>query len=107
MSAIPAGYKQTEVGVIPVDWDAVEMEKITAHIGDGLHGTPIYSSNGGYFFVNGNNLSGGKVVATSDTKSVDSSEFIKHRKPLSNRTILLSINGTIGNLALYDGEQTC
>ena len=105
MSAIPVGYKQTEVGVIPEDWNAVEMEKITAHIGDGLHGTPIYSPNGDYFFVNGNNLSGGKVVVTSDTKSVNYSEFIKHRKPLSKRSILLSINGTIGNLALFDDEQ--
>jgi type I restriction enzyme S subunit len=102
---VKPGYKQTEVGVIPEDWSAVNMEKITAHIGDGLHGTPIYSPNGEYFFINGNNLSGGKIVATSDTKSVDYSEFVKYRKPLSDRSILLSINGTIGNLALYGGEQ--
>jgi type I restriction enzyme S subunit len=105
MSAVPVGYKQTEVGVMPADWDAVEMEKITADIGDGLHGTPIYSSNGDYFFVNGNNLNGGNVVITSDTKSVDFTEFMRHRKPLSKRSILLSINGTIGNLALFNDEQ--
>ena len=105
MSAIPAGYKQTEVGVIPEDWSAETLEKITTHIGDGLHGTPIYSPNADYFFVNGNNLNGGKVVVTSDTKTVDYAEFIRHRKPLSGRSILLSINGTIGNLALFDDEQ--
>ena len=102
---VKPGYKQTEVGVIPTDWSAVDLEKITAHIGDGLHGTPIYASNGEYFFINGNNLNGGRIVATSDTKSVDHSEFVKHRKPLNNQSILLSINGTIGNLALYDGEK--
>ena len=99
------GYKQTEVGVIPSDWEVVNLERITAHIGDGLHGTPIYSQNGDYSFVNGNNLNGGKIVLTDDTKSVDYSEFIRHRKPLSSQSILLSINGTIGNLALFDGEQ--
>ncbi|MEQ1525563.1 MAG: restriction endonuclease subunit S [Gallionella sp.] len=103
--ALRAGYKQTEVGVIPKDWDAKNMEQITIHIGDGLHGTPIYSPNGDYSFINGNNLDGGKIVVTTDTKSVDCSEFVKYRKPLSNRSILLSINGTIGNLALYDDEQ--
>lgn len=101
----PKGYKQTEVGVIPEDWDAKNMEQITIHIGDGLHGTPIYSPNGDYSFINGNNLDGGKIVVTTDTKSVDCSEFVKYRKPLNNRSILLSINGTIGNLALYDDEQ--
>lgn len=98
------GYKRTEVGAVPENWNTVPMEAITTHIGDGLHGTPVYSPNGDYFFINGNNLNGGKIVVTSDTKSVDYSEFIKHRKPLNDRSILLSINGTIGNLGLFDGE---
>jgi type I restriction enzyme, S subunit len=101
---VKTGYKQTEAGVIPEEWNAVPMKAITTHIGDGLHGTPIYSSDGGYYFINGNNLNAGKIVITSDTKSVDHSEFAKHRKPLSDRSILMSINGTIGNLALFDGE---
>jgi len=29
MSAIPAGYKQTEVGVIPVDWDCKALQELT------------------------------------------------------------------------------
>jgi len=98
------GYKQTEVGIIPEEWNAVPMEAITTHIGDGLHGTPVYSSNGEYFFINGNNLHDGKIVVTSETKAVAHSEFVKYRKSLSDRSILMSINGTIGNLALFDGE---
>lgn len=98
------GYKRTEVGIIPEDWNLVSIETITTHIGDGLHGTPVYSTNGEYFFINGNNLNAGRIVFTSDTRSVDRSEYIKHRKPLNDRTILLSINGTIGNLGLFAGE---
>ena len=106
MSAeVKPGYKLTEVGVIPEDWSVVSMDAITTHIGDGLHGTPVYSPNGKYFFINGNNLNDGKIVITSDTKSVDHSEFIKHQKPISDRSILMSINGTIGNLGLFDSEQ--
>ncbi|HWY50674.1 MAG TPA: restriction endonuclease subunit S [Chthoniobacterales bacterium] len=101
---VKPGYKRSELGVIPVDWDAVPMQAITTHIGDGLHGTPVYSSHGDYFFINGNNLNAGKIVISGDTQSVDHSEFMKHRKPLSDRSILMSINGTIGNLGLFEGE---
>ena len=99
------GYKQTEVGVIPEEWNAVPMEAITTHIGDGLHGTPIYASNGDFFFLNGNNLQEGKIVVTSETRSVNHSEFTKYQKPLSHRSILMSINGTIGNIGLFNGER--
>jgi type I restriction enzyme S subunit len=99
------GYKQTEVGVIPEDWTAVALEAVTTHIGDGLHGTPVYTRNSDYYFINGNNLSHGKVIITPDTQAVDQKEFDRHRKPLSNRSILMSINGTIGNLGLIQDQS--
>ena len=104
MSTIPLGFKQTELGVIPENWDVAPLCAITTDIGDGLHGTPVYSSNGGCFFINGNNLRNGKIVFSSETKTVDHLEFTKNKKNLSDRTILMSINGTIGNLGLFDGE---
>lgn len=99
-----SGYKQTEIGVIPEDWNPVMLNTITSEIGDGIHATPAYSSNGEYFFINGNNICDGHIVVTEDTKLVDHSEFKKHKKNLGDRTILLSINGTIGNLGLFAGE---
>jgi type I restriction enzyme, S subunit len=98
------GYKQTELGVIPNDWDLVLLSELASDIGDGIHSTPAYSNNADYYFVNGNNLFNGKVTLDLDTKKVDSLEFKKHRKNLSDRSILMSINGTIGNLAYYQYE---
>ena len=98
-------YKQTEVGVIPEDWTAVTLEAVTTHIGDGLHGTPVYTRNADYYFINGNNLSHGKIIITPDTQTVDQKEFAQHQKPLSNRSILMSINGTIGNLGLFQDQS--
>ena len=74
-----------------------------AKIGDGLHGTPVYSADGTVPFINGNNLSDGKIVIKQDTKLCDIKEFEKHKKSFSLNTILVSINGTIGNIARYDG----
>jgi type I restriction enzyme, S subunit len=102
---IKKGYKQTKAGVIPINWDSKSLESITSKIGDGLHGTPNYSSTGTYSFINGNNLVDGKIEVTNETKMVDNQEFQKHRKTLTDKSILLSINGTIGNLALYYGEK--
>ena len=83
----------------------VTLEDVTSRIGDGLHGTPNYDENGDYYFINGNNLSNGKIVIKSDTKRISREEYNKIKKDLSSRTILLAINGTIGNLAFYNGEK--
>ena len=87
------------------EWREVKLNDITTHIGDGLHGTPKYNSNGEYYFINGNNLKNGKIIVKSDTKRIAKDEAMKYQKPLSSQTILLSINGTIGNLALYNYEK--
>ena len=35
MQTIPKGYKQTEVGVIPADWDVKEMKDFTLSVASG------------------------------------------------------------------------
>lgn len=92
---------------IPESWKWVRLQNITTVLGDGIHGTPQYTINGGYYFINGNNLAEGRIEIKSDTKQVDVSEYgkhKKHKKPLDTNTILISINGTIGNYAFYEGE---
>jgi len=101
---ISEGYKQTKVGIIPEEWDIKTIGDLTSDVGDGIHSTPVYSSTGTYYFVNGNNIVNGSIKVTDDTKRVDEKEFQKHKKGLSLRTIFLSINGTIGNLAFYNNE---
>jgi len=86
-------------------WKEYRLGEITSIIGDGLHGTPQYDGNGNYLFINGNNLRQGRIVIKPDTNMVNEQEYLKYKKPLSNKTILLSINGTIGNLALYRNEK--
>ena len=89
---------------IPESWKWVRLRDIISVLGDGIHGTPQYDDTGKYFFINGNNLVKGKIVIKSDTKKVPYEEFKKYEKPLDESTILVSINGTIGNYAFYNGE---
>ena len=87
------------------EWKEYKLRDITTEIGDGIHGTPNYSEDGEFYFINGNNISNGKVIIKGDTKRVNRIEFEKYKKLLSNRTILLSINGTIGNVGFYNNEK--
>ena len=87
------------------EWKEILLPEITTKIGDGLHGTPVYDNNGDYYFINGNNLVNGKIIIKEDTKRLSESEFQKHAKPLNERTLLLGINGTIGNVAYYKNEK--
>ena len=87
------------------DWKMTTIAECSTILGDGLHGTPKYDENGEYAFINGNNLHDGKIVIKPDTKRVGLSEFEKHKKELTDRTVLVSINGTLGNVAVYNGEK--
>ncbi len=95
-------YKKQET---PSEWKTYKLGEITTRIGDGLYGTPKYDENGDIYFINGSNLVNGKIVINSNTQKVNKTEFDKHKKELSDKTILLGINGTIGNVALYNNEK--
>jgi type I restriction enzyme S subunit len=87
------------------EWQETTLQDVVSVLGDGLHGTPIYDDNGEYYFVNGNNLSNGKILLKESTRRASVDEYLKYKKPLNDRTILLSINGTLGNVALYNNEK--
>lgn len=88
-----------------MEFKKVKLQDIVTILGDGIHGTPKYTENGEYYFINGNNLANGKIIIKSDTKTVDYEEYKKYKKDLNDRTLLVSINGTLGNVAVYNGEK--
>lgn len=87
-----------------MEWKEVTLGEVSSKIGDGLHGTPKYNDEGSYYFINGNNLNCGQIIIKNDTKRVGIDEFVKNQKDLNEQTILVSINGTIGNVAKYNNE---
>jgi type I restriction enzyme S subunit len=87
------------------EWKEVQLKDVVSILGDGLHGTPEYSNDGDYYFINGNNFSQGSIVINDDTKRVSHSEYLKYKKELNDRTLFVSINGTLGNVAYYKGEK--
>ena len=93
------------LGEIPEHWEVKRMNFISTKIGDGLHGTPNYVEESVFPFINGNNIGDGVIMITDRTKFVSEEEYKSNQKTLTSNTILMSINGTIGNLAFYNGES--
>ena len=90
---------------IPTSWSWARLASITSILGDGIHGTPEYDATGTVYFINGNNLSNGSIEIKADTKKVSEQEAEKHKRLLNSTTVLVSINGTLGNVAFYNGEN--
>ena len=86
-------------------WEIRKLGDIAEKIGDGLHGTPLYVDESDYYFINGNNLVNGKVEINENTKKIDIETYIKNDKGLKKNSLLISINGTIGNIAKYNNEK--
>ncbi|PLD61144.1 restriction endonuclease subunit S [Klebsiella quasipneumoniae] len=103
---VPMKYSGVEwLGEVPAHWVIPKLLHVTKAIGDGLHSTPEYEISTGYYFINGNNLVDGKISIGSTAKEVSRDEYNKHYVYLDKKTVLLSINGTIGNVAIYNNEK--
>ncbi len=90
---------------MPKHWNKIQLKKLCHKIGDGLHGTPNYDEESDFYFINGNNLKNGKIEIAKETKTVDEDDFNKNYISLNSNTLLLSINGTLGNMAFYNNEK--
>ncbi|MFN5396624.1 MAG: restriction endonuclease subunit S [Pseudanabaena sp.] len=101
-------YKDSGVewlGDVPEHWEVRRIQDLAYKIGDGLHGTPNYIDSSDFYFINGNNLIDGKIFIFESTKCISEDEFLKYTKKIGKNSILLSVNGTIGNLAFYNNES--
>ena len=106
MSAgVPAGYKQTEVGVIPEDWEVVNLEDLSDFITSGSRGWARYYSDQGSLFVRSQNVREGQLDFT-DKQFVNPPQGAEgDRTRLQHGDLLITITGnSVGNVALVDQE---
>jgi type I restriction enzyme S subunit len=100
------GYKRTDLGVIPEDWDVKEFEKIGQVI-DGDRGVNYpskeeFSSSGHCLFLSAKNV-------TKEGFEFSEFEFITQEKDsllnkgkLVKSDVVLTTRGTVGNVAFFD-----
>jgi len=92
------GYKQTEVGEIPEDWEVVFLSEV-ADVRDGTHESPKYI-NKGVPLVTSKNIINGKIDLTNASFiSRNDALQINKRSKVDSGDILMSMIGSIGAIA--------
>ena len=97
------GYKHTELGVLPEDWEVVRLGDV-CEIRDGTHESPK-PTNEGKILITSKNLKGGKIdFLDSYHISLEDFEAINKRSKVEKYDILMSMIGTVGEVAFVDIE---
>jgi type I restriction enzyme S subunit len=103
--SLPPISKAEQPFPLPLGWQWSRLRSLVFTLGDGLHGTPKYSKETDCYFINGNNFAEGRIIIKPHTKTVALAEIQKHTKRMTSNTVLVSINGTLGNVAFYNDEN--
>ncbi len=101
MKKIPEGYKETELGVIPQEWEIQNLMSITKLIKDGSHGTHEDVEEG-IPLLSAKDIVGNKILIPSNCRKISKDDFDKIHKSysLELEDLLLTIVGTIGRSAI-------
>ncbi len=106
-ATIPKGYKQTEVGVMPDDWQVAEIGDLNPFITSGSRGWADFYSETGSAFVRITNMSRASIyLDLFDLKLVKLPPGEKEgtRTQLQNYDVLISITADIGIIGYVDAS---
>ncbi|ATU96859.1 restriction endonuclease subunit S [Aeromonas salmonicida] len=105
--AIPAGYKQTEVGVIPEDWDVFLIDNCAVKVGSGktpTGGSSVYVDSGRPF-VRSQNVGWGKLDLSDVAYITETVHSTFLGSEIKRDDVLLNITGaSIGRCAKADEQ---
>jgi type I restriction enzyme, S subunit len=108
MNSLPPGYKQTEVGVIPEDWEVSPLEEFTSFISYGFT-NPMPTSESGVYMITAKDINQGRIqfdTARCTTEEAYRTLLTAKSRP-KNGDLLLTKDGTLGRVALVDQRAVC
>jgi type I restriction enzyme S subunit len=107
MSKIPEGYKQTEVGVIPEDWEEGNLGELSIKVGSGITptgGERVYKSEGRPF-LRSQNVGWGKLILDDIAFIDDKTHETFVATEIEVDDVFLNITGaSIGRSAIADNR---
>lgn len=106
MTKIREGYKETEIGVIPEEWEVKSLNDVTKFIKDGSHGSHT-DVDDGIPLLSAKDIINNKVQIPIDCRRISQSDYDKLHKnyELQVGDVLLTIVGTIGRTAIIDSIE--
>jgi len=105
--SVREGYKQTEIGVIPEEWEVVQLKNIGTVVTGSTPKTTIkeYYQNGTNLWVSPSDLGKGKEVKDTSTKLSDLG-FEQTRKVPKKSVLVTCIGSTIGKIGIASKEMS-
>lgn len=104
---VAEGYKQTEVGVIPENWDVVTIDDVSSVISGGTPSTTVQAFwNGDINWFTPTEVGLSKYVGSSLRKITQNGLHNSSAKLLPIGTILLTTRAGIGDLAILTQEAS-
>lgn len=100
------GFKQTDIGAIPNDWDVKQLSEISKEIFLGLTTKVDYVNLGGVPLIRATDITNGKLVF-DNAKNISEEQhrkLTKYRKAQKG-DVLVSKSGSLGVCALVDTDQ--
>jgi len=106
--SVPAGYKQTEVGVIPEEWECGKLEEYFSFISYGFT-NPMPAVEHGIFMVTAADINEGRLQLATARKTTEAAyrTLLSPKSKPKKNDILLTKDGSLGRLALVGDEQIC
>ncbi len=102
------GYKQTEVGVIPKDWNIEPLENFTSYISYGFT-NPMPTTLGGPYMITARDIINGKIqyetARKTDLKAFE--KLLTQKSRPKEKDILLTKDGTLGRVAIAGKKTIC
>jgi type I restriction enzyme, S subunit len=102
---VAKGYKQTEVGVIPEDWEYIEIGQLDPFVTSGSRGWAEFYAEYGAPFIRITNMTRESIsLDLSDLKCVQLTDGTNEgkRTQLSNGDLLISITADVGIISYVD-----
>jgi len=103
---VEKGFKKTEIGLIPEDWEVKNIISFAKIITGGTPPTNDKSNYGDeYFFVSPSDLGNGRIIQFTE-KKLSKKGFNISRKFPKDSVLFTCIGSTIGKLGIADRELT-
>ena len=102
-----AFVRSEELGWVPEGWDVKPLSDVTLQITDGTHSTVLDNPDGECFLLSCKNIKSGQIRFGDGDRRIDRStlEKLRKRTKLSNRDVLVTTVGTIGEVAMVRTED--
>ncbi|HFK8542669.1 TPA: restriction endonuclease subunit S [Proteus mirabilis] len=106
LTPIPSGYKHTEIGVIPDDWDVIQLGDCASYVGSGKTNTksrgeyPLYGSTGLIGSCELPEYSGESLLVARVGANAGRLNYVYGEYGVSDNTILIKIKPT-NNISFF------